>query len=206
VSFREVGQVRQKSDLAAQQIIEAIRCGEYVAGDRLPPERELAAELGVSRGCVREAVAALEMTGVLQSRVGDGTYVSRSEQDELARDIVFLVKEGVDLLEIWRAKEELELQLLRSAVVRATEEEVGRLASILGEMTVAVRRRDYQQYLLSNVRFHTAIARAARESPGTSGAITASHHSADIPHSGSGGRSRSRWPPQAGASSAQRDL
>lgn len=164
LNFRKVDQAKSKSDLAAEQIIDAIRAGKYAPGDRLPSERELAAAMGVSRGCMREALGALQVTGILRSRVGDGTYVSRSAEGELTKDILSLVREGVELLEIWRAKEELECQLLALAVENATTEELQELTDILGDMSDAVEGKDYGRYLLSNVRFHMAIARVARSS------------------------------------------
>src|SRR4051812_42132995 len=53
--------------------------GRLRAGDKLPIERKLAAELGVSRGTLREAVRSLTMVGVLDTRQGDGTYVTSLE-------------------------------------------------------------------------------------------------------------------------------
>src|ERR1700676_5332353 len=59
----------------ADQIRTLIRAGEYVAGKRLPPERDLARQLGVSRPSVREALIALEVEGYVEVRVGSGVYV-----------------------------------------------------------------------------------------------------------------------------------
>ena len=59
----------------ADQIRELIRAGEFVAGSRLPPERDLAKQLGVSRPSVREALIALEVEGLVEVRIGSGIYV-----------------------------------------------------------------------------------------------------------------------------------
>jgi DNA-binding FadR family transcriptional regulator len=59
----------------ANQILERIRSGELVQGAQLPPERELAAQMGVSRPTVREALIALELLRVVDIRIGQGTYV-----------------------------------------------------------------------------------------------------------------------------------
>jgi DNA-binding FadR family transcriptional regulator len=61
----------------ADQITVLISDGEYTPGARLPPERDLARQLGVSRPSVREALIALEVEGLLDVRVGSGVYVSR---------------------------------------------------------------------------------------------------------------------------------
>ncbi len=74
----------------ADQISELISEGEYTPGSRLPPERDLAKQLGVSRPSVREALIALEVEGLLDVRVGSGIYVSqpgeRGERDALQGD------------------------------------------------------------------------------------------------------------------------
>ena len=59
----------------ADQIAALIEKGEYGAGERLPPERDLARQLGVSRPSVREALIALEVEGYVEVRVGSGVYV-----------------------------------------------------------------------------------------------------------------------------------
>src|SRR5512141_848960 len=59
----------------ADQIAALIEKGEYGAGERLPPERDLAKQLGVSRPSVREALIALEVEGYVEVRVGSGVYV-----------------------------------------------------------------------------------------------------------------------------------
>src|SRR3989441_13014817 len=59
----------------ADQIRTLIRSGEFSAGSRLPPERDLARQLGVSRPSVREALIALEVEGMVEVRIGSGIYV-----------------------------------------------------------------------------------------------------------------------------------
>lgn len=59
----------------ADQILERIKSGELASGSQLPPERELAAQMGVSRPTVREALIALELLRVVEIRIGQGTYV-----------------------------------------------------------------------------------------------------------------------------------
>ena len=78
--FEKVAQTRFKSKgaIIAEQILEQIKSGEYQAGSKLPPERVIAEQMGVSRPSVREAVSALHIVGVLESRPGDGTYISET--------------------------------------------------------------------------------------------------------------------------------
>src|SRR4051795_493063 len=67
------------TDEAIEQIRGLIRSGALGPGSRLPPEHELAAQLGLSRNSMREAVKALELVRVLDVRRGDGTYVTSLE-------------------------------------------------------------------------------------------------------------------------------
>ena len=60
----------------ADQLAQLIASGEFPSGSRLPAERELAASLGVSRTSVREAIISLEMTGLVEVRVGTGIFVT----------------------------------------------------------------------------------------------------------------------------------
>ncbi len=66
---------RSLVDLAVSAMRERLERGEWRVGERIPIEPELAAELGVSRNTVREAVRVLAFSGVLEVRQGDGTYV-----------------------------------------------------------------------------------------------------------------------------------
>src|SRR5579859_6372563 len=68
----------------ADQITSLIDRGEYASGARLPPERDLARQLGVSRPSVREALIALEVEGYVDVRVGSGVYVTRPTQSRAA--------------------------------------------------------------------------------------------------------------------------
>ena len=91
-SRRKRGAARAPSvtDDAIDKIRERIVSGAWGAGDRLPKESELAAELGLSRNSLREAVRALSQLRVLEVRQGDGTYVSSLEPDLLLESTGFV--------------------------------------------------------------------------------------------------------------------
>ena len=63
----------------ADQLAHLIASGEFAVGSRLPAERELAASLGVSRTSVREAIISLEMSGLVEVRVGTGIFVAQTD-------------------------------------------------------------------------------------------------------------------------------
>src|SRR6476620_5824812 len=72
--FRPVGKPRVAEEIVSQ-LRGLILRGEYAVGDKLPPERKLAEQLGVNRASLREAIKALELTGLVRTRQGDGTRV-----------------------------------------------------------------------------------------------------------------------------------
>ena len=110
-----------------------IASGELRAGDRLPIEKDLAARWGVSRGSLREAVRSLAALGVLETRQGDGTYVTQLDPGSLLRPLEFWadlqeVSQSVELLAVRRV---LETESAGLAAVRLTDEELSRLEGIL---------------------------------------------------------------------------
>src|SRR5260221_10945383 len=87
---RSVTRPRSVTEDAIDKIRELIVSGSWGPGDRLPKESELAAELGLSRNSLREAVRALSQLRVLEVRQGDGTYVSSLEPDLLLESTGFI--------------------------------------------------------------------------------------------------------------------
>src|SRR5215510_7143472 len=86
------------------QLGQLIQEGKLCPGDRLPPERELAARLQVSRASVREALRSLELQGLLSSRQGSGTFIAAVSQEELLRAFARLAEEGQTLRDIFELR------------------------------------------------------------------------------------------------------
>src|SRR6202161_363332 len=83
---------------AFEQLISYVVKGDWKADDRIPPERELCQQLGIARTSLREALKAMELIGMLEGRVGDGTFVcARSEF--LSRPLLWAFT-GVDHAEL----------------------------------------------------------------------------------------------------------
>ncbi|GGJ69217.1 FadR/GntR family transcriptional regulator [Deinococcus aquiradiocola] len=97
------------ADQVASQLQEWFQSGRLTPGTRLPPERELAAQFGVSRTSVRDALRRLELLGYLDARQGDGTYVRHPGGEAMSqpfRSLVSLVPQNAaDLLEFRRLLE-----------------------------------------------------------------------------------------------------
>ncbi|TQM23754.1 FadR/GntR family transcriptional regulator [Microbacterium kyungheense] len=148
------------TDEAISKIKDMIVRGELTPGSRLPPEKELAERLGLSRSSMREAVKALEVIRVLDVRRGDGTYVTSLEPRLLLEAISFVVDLHDDdsLLEIFAVRRVLESHATGLAAQRADDAAVAELEA---ELTAASLEADVDALVTHDVRFHAAIARLA---------------------------------------------
>ena len=163
--FEQVAGSKRKSTIAADQVLSAIKAGALQAGEKLPSERELARLLGVSRTAVREAFVALSMAGVVETRIGDGTYVAAPPKEQSASALAALRAGGIDVLDIWRAKQEIETVILVAAVSRVSEKDIETLQGITEQMAESITLGAYQGFSLANISFHLRIADIA-DTPG----------------------------------------
>ncbi len=144
----------------AEQIEAMIRSDAYRPGDKIPPERDLAKTLGVSRPSVREAMIALEAAGLIEVRVGDGTYVREVPPAGAPRWPVS-ADPGPGPLEQFQARRLIETDIAARAAVSASAQEIQELEALVEEMArVYPGLGDFDDKL--GFRFHTTLARAAR--------------------------------------------
>ena len=148
------------TDEAIAKIKEMIVSGELSPGSRLPPEKELAERLGLSRSSMREAVKALEVIRVLDVRRGDGTYVTSLEPKLLLEAVSFVVDLHDDrsLLEIFAVRRILESHATGLAAQAATDDGV---AALRAEMDSVSSGIDLEELVAHDTRFHIAIAQLA---------------------------------------------
>ncbi|WP_345542634.1 FadR/GntR family transcriptional regulator [Microbacterium jejuense] len=146
------------TDEAISKIKDMIVRGELSPGSRLPPEKELAETLGLSRSSMREAVKALEVIRVLDVRRGDGTYVTSLEPTLLLEAISFVVDLHDDdsLLEIFAVRRVLESHATGLAAQRAEAADVADLNAEIAGVSLGT---DIDALVEHDVRFHAAIAR-----------------------------------------------
>lgn len=137
----------------ADQIEGLISAGEFGPGDRLPPERDLAAKLGVSRATVREAMIALEIGGLVDIRIGSGIYVTAVKKVETAKD-----DPGPGPFELIDARRAIESGTAALAAVNATGEELDAIAENLAAMRV--EQSEKANSWEADRLFHLNIARA----------------------------------------------
>jgi GntR family transcriptional regulator, transcriptional repressor for pyruvate dehydrogenase complex len=140
------------------QLGQLIQEGQLRPGDRLPPERELAARLQVSRASVREALRSLELQGLLSSRQGSGTFIAAVSQEELLRAFARLAKEGQTLREIFELRLLLEPPIAALAARRATPQDIARLEATLKEQEQQIGLG--QSGVEADVAFHATLAEA----------------------------------------------
>jgi GntR family transcriptional repressor for pyruvate dehydrogenase complex len=151
--------VVRATDQAISRIKELISSGEFSAGARLPTERQLTQRFGISRSSLREAVRALTLVGVLEPRVGDGTYVTTLEPDLLLTGLAFVsdLADAASLLELHDVRRILEPEATRLATRRLTEADFERLADCLVRMESA---DSVQAFVESDTAFHRVILAA----------------------------------------------
>jgi GntR family transcriptional repressor for pyruvate dehydrogenase complex len=146
-----------------KQVQDIIRDGLLRPGDMLPPERELAERLQVSRGSLREAILALESMGLVEPRHGEGTIIRDLSAAPLVNQLsVMLVQKRALVGELLEFRLMVEPTLAARAAANATEEEIVHLEEILSRQKAKVERGDLA--IEEDSKFHYAIAQAARNS------------------------------------------
>jgi GntR family transcriptional repressor for pyruvate dehydrogenase complex len=144
-------------DRVAEHVRRLIETGDLHPGDRLPPERELARALGVSRPTVRSGLKTLVAMGVVHSRRGAGTFIADGPPD-LGREHLGLLAalHGFTPDEMFEARLVLEVGVAGLAAEHAPAEHLAAMAEELTEMFAAMA--DPQAFLVHDVRFHQALA------------------------------------------------
>jgi GntR family transcriptional repressor for pyruvate dehydrogenase complex len=144
------------TDEAIEKIKDMITSGALRAGDRLPREADLAADLGLSRNSLREAVRALALVNILDVRRGDGTYVTSLEPRLLLEALSFIVDFHRDdtLLEFLRVRRILEPAATAMAAERITDEECQGLRELLDQVGTDPKAEDLVQ---NDLEFHRRI-------------------------------------------------
>jgi GntR family transcriptional repressor for pyruvate dehydrogenase complex len=152
------------TDEAITKIRGMIQSGELPPGARLPPEHQLAAQIGLSRSGVREAVKVLESARVLDVRRGDGTYVTSLAPRLLLEGLgvaIELLRDDT-LLEVMEVRRLLEPVATGMAALRMTEADLDELGRILEDMRIAAD--DAERLIQYDAAFHrTVIAATGNE-------------------------------------------
>lgn len=143
-----------------ERLLSLIEELDLVPGNRLPPERELASQLGVSRATVRQALVVLEVQGLVEVRHGEGAILRETRPASAV--LTAVAAHTRRLPEVIEAREALEVQLAALAARRRTEEDLTRIEAGLDAMAadIAAGGRGME----GDELFHGAVTAAARSS------------------------------------------
>lgn len=148
-------------ELIIEQIKKLILDRELEPGDRLPAERELAQQFGVSRPSIREAIRALTALGLVDARTGDGTYVNTTLRESVLEPLSWavLLSRGItrDLAE---ARKIIEPGIAALAAQRATASDKENLLETINSMRESIGTPPVVAE--ADLEFHMALAKAAR--------------------------------------------
>jgi GntR family transcriptional repressor for pyruvate dehydrogenase complex len=160
-SFQRLTREPRLSDRVATLLLARITSGELVAGQRLPPERVLGEQLGVSRTVVREAVRVLVAKGVIDARSRSGLRVATVEASAVAESMnLFLMgRELGGYEDIHDVRVVVEVHVAGLAAERATEIDVAHMGDVCESFND--RRDDIEAESQADVAFHRAVAEAS---------------------------------------------
>ncbi len=146
------------------QICQLIRQGLFRPGDRLPPERELSEQLKVSRASLREALRALEISGIVEARHGGGTYVRDFSELEVISPLALVLEASDDMVgDLWETRIIFEPSIAALAALRATPADIDALAVVVDLQSGPFEGASGNERAVALDReFHGAIARASR--------------------------------------------
>jgi DNA-binding FadR family transcriptional regulator len=158
---------KRLSDQVSAQIQVRIASGELRSGDKLPPERELAANFGVSRGAVREALRTLERTGLVSLQAGPrgGAFIGEGDPGLIGDSFRNLYLLGsVSLDELTEARQWLESTVVRMAAARAAPEDLAALEANVDDAERLFKAGRYDDKIDVHIEFHNLLAQATRNS------------------------------------------
>lgn len=149
------------SEQIAGRLMSMIREKQLYPGDRLPPERDLAAAMGVSRPSLREALRALSIMGVIENRQGSGTYITSLKPELFVEhlDFIFALNDTT-FLDLFEARKILEVGLAALAVQNITPAEVEALEACVTHAAACIQ--DAEEFLQADLELHELIITAAR--------------------------------------------
>jgi GntR family transcriptional repressor for pyruvate dehydrogenase complex len=148
------------SEKIVERLLNLIREKQLHPGDRLPPERELAPLMGVSRPSLREALRALSVMKVVENRQGSGTYITSLRPELFVNhlDFIFTVNDAT-FLDLFEARKIVEVGLVALAAKSIDEEQQTRLEECLKRSTASVEQPE--TFLMTDLELHSIILEAA---------------------------------------------
>jgi len=162
--FEPVGRTGNGNGLMREQVVNQVRLmiqeGKLRPGDRMPPERELARQLGVSRASLRAGLRFLSAMGVLNSRHGSGTFIADGPPTLNGAALNMLAAlHGFTTEKMFEARRLVEVAVAGLAAEHATDEHLRIMSEEVTETYAALD--DPQEYLIHDFGFHRAVGVAS---------------------------------------------
>ena len=151
------------AERVTDQLKNLIVTGQLQSGDRMPPERELARQFGVSRTVVREAVRSLMAQGLVDVYAGSGTIVRNPSAGAVAESMALFLqvgRQGFDHGKILEVRRLLEIEIAGLAAERRTPEDLAALEAVMQEHARVGADRD--AWVKSDMAFHALLAQATK--------------------------------------------
>jgi GntR family transcriptional regulator, transcriptional repressor for pyruvate dehydrogenase complex len=152
------------SEQVAKQLQELIINGGLKPGDKVPPERQLAEQLSVSRTVIRESVKLLQERGLVKVVTGSGTYVSEMDPNVVVQSIgLFMSNRKNKLKDLFETRSLLEVEIASLAAERATKEDLENLEKTLDEMKKTLSKSYFDDdnlraFVQADLEFHRGLA------------------------------------------------
>jgi len=159
----DFGTVEKESlpEKIAERIIKLIQEKHLLPGDRLPPERELAEMMGVSRPILREALRALTVMNIIENRQRAGTYITSLEPEKLVEHLEFIFSlEDNTYLMLLEARKVVESGLAEIAAKKITDDKIKELEGIVEKSSNLIDNPE--AFLLADLELHRIISEAAQ--------------------------------------------
>jgi len=161
MGFEKVEEEKKVFIKVSEQILRSIIEGGYEVGDKLPPERELSRQMGVSRNSIREALGTLQALNIVSSHAGSGTYVENlPDSKELEALILPVIEESENPMVVFEARKVFEPGVIEKAIPSLEERDFDVLRQILNDMESLLESDKYEEAYEANARFHLYIAKA----------------------------------------------
>jgi GntR family transcriptional repressor for pyruvate dehydrogenase complex len=164
MAFTKLDEVNRPKHVV-DSILSSIQDGTLQPAERLPSEAKLAELTGVGRTSVREALAALRLMGVVETRVGAGSYVATSlnggnMQSDIAEEIARAISLSEEALQLQEARAVFETGMVRLAATRYDDSRSQRFLELLSNMDDAAEAERYEDYIRLHRDFHLELAQA----------------------------------------------
>ena len=156
-------ETRKRSHIAAEMLIETIKKQKLLPGDKLPPERVIARQMGLSRNTIREATSALQIMGILETRHSQGNFIVNSVDKNNYDTLISLIfKNEEDPFALIDARIAFEPGAAVFASRACTKKDILNLSTCFNRIQKALLANDIETYRLEDHKFHLRIAQITR--------------------------------------------